>query len=175
MSNRRSVSSLASRASLASRTSLPCWVFASFATLIGVCSFRPDEWPARYLPGSLDLHLLFALALCASAAARTARLLSCLTRGEFEPRDSLRRLSRSLYLQIYLVIGISELIDLVRGPVSGHRYVSVLFQPAAFELGRLEPTHDLKLVVAYGLAAAALSRAAASALCAHKIRLRVAP
>jgi hypothetical protein len=167
MSGRRRVFSLANWAYL------PGWVFASFATLIGVCSLRSDVWPAMYLRGSLDLHLLFASALCASAAARTERLLSCRTRGEIEPRDSLRQLSRSLYLQIYLVIGISELIDLLRGPLSGHRYVSALFQPAAFELGRLEPTRDLKLLVAYGLAAAVLSRVAASALYAHKIRLRV--
>jgi hypothetical protein len=166
MSHRRRV------LSLANRTSLPNWVLASFATLVGVCSLRHDVWPFTYLPGPLDLHLLFALALCASAAVRTELLLTWWSRGEIEPRDALRRLSRSLYLQIYLVIGISELIDLVRGPVSGHRYVSALFQPAAFELGRLEPTHDLKLLVIYGLAAAVLSRLAAAALCAHKIRDR---
>jgi hypothetical protein len=133
-----------------------------------VCSLRRDVWPAAYLSGSLDLHLLFGLALCASAVARTEALRGCVNRGEIQPRDAMRRLSRSFYLQIYLVIGISELIDLVRGLASGHRYVSALFQPAAFALGRLEPTRDLKLLVAYGLAAAVLSRVAASAHWAHR-------
>jgi hypothetical protein len=158
--------------SVAGGASLSGWVLASFATLIGVCSLRRDVWPAAYLPRSLDLDLLFALALFASAIARTERLLSRRTRGEIEPRGALRRLSRSLYLQIYLVIGISELIDLIRGLVSGHRYVSALFRPAAFQLGHLEPTRDLKLLVTYGLAAALLSRLAACALCAYKIRGR---
>jgi hypothetical protein len=113
------------------------------------------------------------MTLCASAAVRTARLLSRPANAGFEAREALRQLSRSFYLQIYLVIGTSEVIDLVRGPISGHRYVSALFEPAAFALGRLEPTRDLKLLVAYGLAAAVLSRLAASALFARQIRARL--
>ena len=152
---------------------LPSWALATFATLVGICSLRREGWPAASLPASLDLNLLFATTLCTSAAVRIARLLSRPMTPELEARESIRRMSRSFYLQIYLVIGTSEIIDLVRGPVSGHRSVSSLFKPAAFELGRLEPTRDLKLLVIYGLAAVVLTRLAASALLARQIRARL--
>jgi hypothetical protein len=141
--------------------------------VIGTCSLRSDEWPAAYLPSWLDLNLLFALALCASAAAQMRRLLPLEARGRRGAQQALRRMSRSLYARIYAVIGLAGLIDWAGSGTPVSPRSSSLFEPVALALGRLEPSRDLKLLVAHGIAALVAARLGA-AWWARRIRTRPA-
>jgi hypothetical protein len=137
-------------------------LLAPFAIVIGVCSLRSEEWPAVYLPSWLDLQMLFALALCASAAAQIRRLLPLEAGDRRGTQPALRRMSRSLYAKIYAVIGVTGLIDWAGTGTPVNARSSSLFEPAALALGRLEPSRDLKLLVAHGIAALIAARVGAA-------------
>jgi cytochrome b561 len=119
-----------------------CIALATVA--IGVLGLKGESWLRRLLESCVNVHALFAVLLCGLVLAR------CWWRVERSPRlqpadirDLSRHLSRIVYLLLYVVIGMSELIAILNSVWHG---VPLDFNP--FDTGsRQGPDHagfDLK-------------------------------
>lgn len=118
------------------------WSLASLVVLLGVLGLLDDSWPRRFLGTWIDFHAMFGLLLWIFLAARFQRAL----RISAPPRPAdirglIRELSRTIYLLLYGVIGIRQLVGL-----SGRLWHGGV--PASHEFASDD---DLQAIIAYGL------------------------
>jgi cytochrome b561 len=123
----------------------PLW-FAFCICLIGIAGLLRDAWPAApYLPGT-NLHALFGVMLWLMVlalfrqASRSAQGLS-----RVGMHDLKRRLSRSVFLQLYVLFGASQIL----------RIAVILWNggQSASHMAILQPPENLRDYLAYGIIA----------------------
>jgi len=118
--------------------------------VVGVMGLFDGSW-SRPIAGSwVNIHALFGLQLCGFVIARFYWQVkrSPVTLAA-DIRDLSRHLSRVVYLLLYVIFGVREIIVIV----------NVAWHGDAFE--SLEPNRDFQFILAYGLAALAIIRALA--------------
>jgi cytochrome b561 len=106
---------------------------ALIAVAIGVLGLQADSLPRQAVEAGINIHALFALLLCGLVFAR------CRWRLERSPRmravdirELSRHLSRIVYLLLYLVIGVREVMGILHG----------LWHGGPIDFGLLDPTLD---------------------------------
>jgi hypothetical protein len=124
------------------------WGMALLVLLVGVIGVFHDSPPAQVLESWMNVHALFALLLWGLVIARFClRLKYSALALPSEIRDLSRQLSRMVYLLLYAIIGIAQVID-----AAGR-----LWQGGTFEFrlghGGIGPGEDFQAVVGCGLVA----------------------
>jgi hypothetical protein len=115
---------------------------ALLVVLFGVAGLLEDSWLKRLLGTWVNFHAMFGLLLWIFVAARFHRALKISPPSRrADIRGLIRELSRSIYLFLYLVIGIRQLVG-----ISG-----CLWQGGAFTSRAFASDEDLQAIVAYGL------------------------
>jgi type IV secretory pathway TrbD component len=128
---------------------------ALLAVAIGVMGLLGASWPRQMLESWINIHALFGLLLCGLALAR------CRWRVKHSPRllaadirELSRHLSRIVYLMLYLVVGVREVISILDsfwhgGPVDFNLF-DERFRNGPDYPG-FNPKDDFQLFVASGL------------------------
>ena len=94
-----------------------CAVVALAAVATGVVGLLGASWPRRALESWINVHALFGLLLCGLVLARYRWCL-----GHAFARDARglsRHLSRMVYLVLYLVVGISQILTILNHFIHG--------------------------------------------------------
>jgi cytochrome b561 len=107
-----------------SRETMPTALYGCIALVtvaIGVLGLSGDSWPREALESGIDVHTLFGLLLCGLILARCRGLVARLPHMPAN-RELSRHLSRIVYLFLYVVIGVREVIGILNslwhgGPV----------------------------------------------------------
>jgi hypothetical protein len=121
-------------------SALPCGL-ASLAVLFGVLGLLDGSWAEQLLGSRAGLHALFGLLLCSLVGVRFHRRLNWATpASQLDIRELSRELSRMVYLSLYAVIGLRQIIGLADWSWHG----------GTVEFGR-SSDGDLQTVVAYGI------------------------
>lgn len=146
---------------------------ALLAVWVGVLGLLGASWQRQALESWINIHALFGLLLCGLVLA------SCQWRVKHSPRmlsadvrELSRHLSRIVYLMLYVVIGVRELIIILNGIRHGGAVDFNLFD-VHFRHGPdyqgFDPKDDLQLFFASGLFALIFVR-----VLAFRLWLRVA-
>jgi hypothetical protein len=138
---------------------LPCGL-ASLALLFGLLGLLDGSWSER-IPGSRGgLHALFGLLLCSLVAVRFHRRLNWATpASQSDIRELSRELSRMVYLSLYVVIGLRQIVCLAEWSWHG----------GIVEFGR-SSEGDLQIVVTYGIVGLLFIRVLAFGAWQHAVR-----
>lgn len=122
-------------------TALPC-ILASLVLLFGVLGLLDGPWVTRILGSRVGLHALFGLFLYTLVAVR---FHSGMNWAAPAPPSDIRRLSRELsrmvYLSLYAVIGLRQLVSLADWSSHG----------GSMQFAKLSDV-DLQAILAYGIA-----------------------
>jgi hypothetical protein len=128
------------------------WSLASLVVLFGVLGLLDVSWPKRVLGSWVNLHAIFGLLLWIFVAARFHSGLKVATpMRPADIRSLSRELSRTVYLLLYAVIGIREIIGVV----------GWLWHSGTWASGEFAADAELQAVIAYGLIGLLLIRALA--------------
>jgi len=93
---------------------------ALVAVMIGVLGLLRASWLRQSLESWINIHVLFGLLLCGLVFANyrwRVRHSPPMLRADI--RELSRHLSRIVYLLLYVVIGVREIICLLNGPLDG--------------------------------------------------------
>jgi hypothetical protein len=122
---------------------------------IGALGLEGDSWLRQMLEAWVNIHVLFGLLLCGLALAR------CRWRVERSPRmltadirELSRHLSRIVYLLLYVVIGMREVIGMLNSLWHGSSVDFSLFDPRLRQgpdYAWFNPRDDFQLFFASGL------------------------
>jgi hypothetical protein len=133
------------------------------AVVIGVLGLLRGSWPRQVLESWINLHALFGLLLCGLVFAR------CRWHVKHSPRmlpadihKLTRHLSRIVYLFLYVVIGVREIIGIVNSLWHGGSVDFNLFDERfrnGPDYAGFNPRDDLQLFFASGLGALIFVRA----------------
>jgi hypothetical protein len=133
--------------------------------LVGVLGLLPDSWLTGVVQSKTALHALFGSLLCGLVVVRFRWWLkSSPPAHPLDVRQFTRRLSRMVYLVLYLVTGAMEVINIV-----GARQDGI---PAARDLALLNPTSDGEAFLLCGLIALAAIRVLAFCSWRRLVRAR---
>jgi hypothetical protein len=112
--------------------------------LVGVLGLLPDSWLTGIVQSKTVFHALFGLLLCGLVVARYRWWLQSTPPAHpLDIRQFTRRLSRMVYLVLYLVTGAVEVINVI-----GARQDGIL---PARELALLKPSADSEAFLLCGL------------------------
>ena len=128
------------------------WGLASLAVLFGVLGLLHDPWPRRFLGSWINMHATFGMLLWLFVAARfyTCLKYSGPTR-QADIRSLSRELSRTVYLLLYAVVGIRQIIGIAGSLRHG----------GSLAAGDFAAEDGLQAVIAYGVIGLLLIRALA--------------
>jgi cytochrome b561 len=122
---------------------------ASLAVLFGVLGLLDGSWVRQMLGSRVNVHAMFGLSLCTLVAVRFyGRLKHVAPMLHTDIRELSRELSRMVYLSLYAVVGLRQVIGLADWLRPG----------GALEFGRMAADEDMQAVVAYGLVGLLLIR-----------------
>jgi cytochrome b561 len=125
---------------------------ASLVFFCGVFGLLGESWVKQMLGSRIDLHAMFGVFLCTLVAVRFhARLKRTPRMPPADIRSLSRELSRMVYLSLYAVIGIRQILA----------FASRLSPAGTREIGNFAADDDLQALVAYGLVGLMLIRALA--------------
>lgn len=120
--------------------------WGGLVVLIGVLGLLPDSWLTGVVQSKTAFHALFGLLLCGLVAARFQWWLkSSPPAHPLDIRQFTRRLSRMVYLVLYLVTGAMEVINFIGARQDGIR--------PARDFALLIPTSDSEAFLICGLIA----------------------
>jgi cytochrome b561 len=85
---------------------------AAIAAAIGVLGLRGASWPRHMLESWINIHALFGLLLCGLVLARCRWCIAYSRPMPADIRGLSRHLSRIVYLLLYLVVGVREVIGI---------------------------------------------------------------
>jgi len=126
-------------------TALYCGL-GGLVVLLGVLGLLPDSWLAGVVQSKTAFHALFGLLLCGLVVVRFRWWLKNSPPAHaLDIRQFSRRLSRMVYLVLYLVTGAMEVINIIgpqQGGVRPTRAISLLL-----------PTPDSQAFLTWGLVA----------------------
>ena len=154
-----------------------CGCIALVAVVIGVLGLLGASWPRQMLELWINIHALFGLLLCGLVFSR------CWWRVRHAPRmlpadirELSRHLSRNLYLLLYIVVGLSQLISLLNSNWHGGAVGFNLFDERfrGPDYAGFNPKDDFQLFLATGLSALIIVRIVAFALWLRSVE-RAAP
>jgi hypothetical protein len=128
---------------------------AAIAVAIGVLGLLGASWPRQMLESWINIHALFGLLLCGLVFARWRWCLAHSSRMlPVDIRGLSRHLSRIVYLLLYLVLGVREIIGILNGLWHGGAVDFNLFD-GRFRNGPdyagFNPKDDFQLFFASGL------------------------
>jgi cytochrome b561 len=148
------------------------------AVVIGVLGLLRGSWPRQVLVSWINIHGLFGLLLCGLVFAR------CRWHVKHSPRmlpadihTLNRHLSRIVYLLLYVVIGVREIIAIVSSVWHGGPVDFNLFDEhfrSGPDYAGFDPRDDFQLFVASGLVALIFVRALTRRLWVRSVE-RAAP
>jgi cytochrome b561 len=119
--------------------------------LVGILSLLPDSWLAGLVQSKTALHALFGLLLWGLVVVRFRWWLRNFPSAQaVDIRQFSRRLSRMVYLVLYLVTGAMVVINIMGALQDDVR--------PARDLALLRPTPDSQAFLVYGLIALVLIR-----------------
>jgi hypothetical protein len=99
------------------RYSALCVGLGGLVVLVGILGLRPDSWLTELVQSRSAVHALFGLLLWGLVAVRFRWWLkSSPPAHALDIRQFCRRLSRMVYLILYLVTGAMEIINILGGP-----------------------------------------------------------
>jgi cytochrome b561 len=135
----------------------PSW-FALLICATGVAGLLRDSWPtALYLPGGL--HAAFGAMLCLTVLAQFRQAHASAPASSGDDYALCRRLSRGVFLQLYILFGVNQILHLA--------VILWNSSPRVLHMAILQPPENLRDYLAYGVfalftlhAAAALQRRA---------------
>ena len=131
---------------------------ASLVILFGVLGLLDEPWIKQILGSRVNVHAMFGLFLCSLVAVRFHRRLKCAAPMlQTGMRDLSRELSRMVYLSLYMVIGVRQIIGLAEWLRPG----------GVLESGKFAADEDLQAIVAYGLVGLLLIRVLAFGFWLH--------
>jgi cytochrome b561 len=111
---------------------------------LGIAGLLRDAWPGAQFPAALNLHAIFGAMLWLTVVAQFgAASIAAPQRGAAAVREICRRLSRQVYLLLYILFGVSQLV----------RLAAILWNsgaPGAAHLATLSPPENLRDYLAYG-------------------------
>jgi len=143
-----------------------CYALATVA--IGVLGLFGDSWSRQAIECCINVHALFALLLCGLVLARYRWLVERSPRmRSAEVRALSRHLSRIVYLFLYVVIGMRELVRILNSLWHGGPVDFDLFEDGfshGRDYGDFDPKDDFQLFFASGLFALIFVRALAYTL-----------
>jgi len=128
---------------------------AAVAVLIGVLGLLPPSWLRQMLDSWVDIHALFGLLLCGLVFARYRwRIEHSPRTTPADVRELSRDLSRTVYLWLYLVIGLREIFGVLHtvghsGAVDFNLFDD-RFRDGPDSAG-FDPKNDFQLFLAAGL------------------------
>jgi len=122
---------------------------ASLVVLFGVLGLLDESWIEKVLGLRINVHGMFGLLLCTLISVRFYGRSKCAAPMlQSDIRDLSRELSRMVYLSLYVVIGVRQIIGLA----AWHRPGGVL------EFGKFAADEDLRAIVVYGVVGLLLIR-----------------
>jgi cytochrome b561 len=148
------------------------WSMALLVVLVGVLGLVRDSWPRQILGPWIDIHALFGLLLWGLLIAEFYRRMKCSPVVlPADIREFSRRLARMVYLLLYVIIGVRQILGLVNYTWHDGAFDFDLFgeyfrrgpDGQGFDAGE-----DFQAFVAYGLVAIVIIR-----VVAFGIRLRL--
>jgi hypothetical protein len=120
---------------------LPCGL-ASLAVVSGVVGLLDGPWTRQILGSRVGIDALFGLLLCALVAVRFHRRLHCAApASQSDIRELSRELSRMVYLSLYVVIALRQIVGFADWSWNG----------GTMDFGKLSDG-ALQTVVAFGIA-----------------------
>jgi hypothetical protein len=132
------------------------------AVVIGVLGLIRGSWPRQVLESWINIHVLFGLLLCGLVFARCRWHVKHSHRMVPADMHALtRHLSRIVYLLLYVVIGVREIIGIVNSLWHGGSVDFNLFDERfrGPDYAGFNPRDDFQLFIASGLVALILVRA----------------
>jgi cytochrome b561 len=141
------------------------WSMAGLAVLVGLLGLLHDSWLTTVVISGTYIHALFGSLLWGLVIARFYRRIkhSPLAQSA-DIREFSRHLSRMIYLLLYLLIGIKQIIAIVNFMWHGGTLDFGLLQAnsrIADDSPAFEPTKDFRAVLMCGISALALVRVVA--------------
>jgi cytochrome b561 len=145
---------------------------ALVAVVIGVLGLLAASWPRQMLEAWINIHALFGLLLCGLVFSR------CWWRVKHSPRmlpadirELSRHLSRGVYLLLYVVIGVRQLISILNSIWPGGAVDFNLFDERfrGPDYAGFNPKDDFQLFLATGLAVLIIMRVVAFRLWLHSV------
>jgi cytochrome b561 len=131
---------------------------AALVVLFGVLGLLDGSWVEQILGSRINVRAMFGLFLCTLVAVRFHGRLKCgAPMLQTDICDLSRELSRMVYLSLYMVIGVRQIIG-----------IADWLRPAGvLEFGKFAADEDLQAIVAYGLVGLLLIRALAFGFWLH--------
>ena len=135
---------------------------ALLVVAIGVLGLLDDSWLRKALESWINIHVLFGLLLCCLALARYQwRIMHSPRMLPTDVRELSRRISRTVYLLLYVVIGVRQSIGIVNSIWHGGAVDFNLFDDR-FRNGPdragWNPKDDFQLFLATGFSALIIVR-----------------
>jgi hypothetical protein len=132
---------------------------AALVVLFGVLGLLDVPWVKHILGSRVNVHAVFGLFLCTLVAVRFHGRLKCAAPMlQADIRDLSRELSRMVYLSLYVVIGVRQIIGLADWLRPGG---------GVLEFGKFASDGDLQAIVGYGLVGLLLIRVLAFGFWLH--------
>jgi len=147
------------------RARIPIALHGSLAILIvtiGVLGLLHGTWPRRIVESWINIHLLFTLLLCGTLFAQyQSRLMHSPRLLETDVRALSGQLSRTVYLFLYVVLGVRQGIDIIgifwHGGAADLGSNEVRFRNAG-AVRVFDLKDDFQLLLASGLCALVMGR-----------------
>jgi cytochrome b561 len=138
------------------------WAMAALVVEVGVLGLVRHSWIRQALEVWINIHALFAVLLWSLVIAV---FHSCVKHSPnvlpIDARELSRRLSRVVYLLLYVVIGVRQIIGIANCIWQGGTFDFNLFddrlRSGAYH-GGFDPKDDFHVFLAYGLSALVLAR-----------------
>ncbi len=125
--------------------------------ITGILGLTPHAALREIVEAGIDIHALLALLLCGLITSRFAALIT--TPGQPQLSCVSRRLSRLVYLLLYLIIGLRIVACMGICAAQGIAFDLSMIEPSAgADSGTFNPRDDFQALLACGLAALAVIR-----------------
>jgi cytochrome b561 len=150
---------------------------ALLAVVIGVLGLLGVSWPRQVLESWIDIHALFGMLVCGLVLARCRwRIRHSPRMARADVRELSRHLSRSVYLLLFVVIGVRLFIGILNGVWHGgavdfNSFDGYVRHGAGFAW--FDAKDDFQLFLASGLLALILIRVLAFSLRMHCVEYRI--
>ena len=145
---------------------------AILVVAVGVLGLERPSGLRQLVEAWIDIHALFGLLLCGLVLARYQWIIHDSAGLDEDIRELSRHLSRIVYLTLYLVIGVSQVIGLVHWIRHGGSVDLALWEEhfRSDDSQVLDPHHDCHMILLSGGVALAMIRVFLTGCLVHRHR-----
>ncbi len=149
------------------------WAVAALVIEVGVLGLVQHSWIRQALELWINIHALFGVLLWSLViAVFHSRVKHAPNLLPIDARELSRHLSRVVYLLLYVVIGVRQIIGLVNciwyGGTFDFNLLDERFRNGPYHNG-FDPKNDFQAFLAYGLSALVLARVLAFRIWLHSV------